>query len=251
MAPRVQCALLIAALVLTAATSAPNQQKYDVSGNDSYRVGTTMPMTTIAYAGAQRLTVEQSGKDRRYTAEASYTRKDVSGKATVHARFVQDLTGGGSFQDRSDEDPDFLTILNQPFAVQLDPTTMRDLRTMQHEIPFEAQSPLGGSTLHGYLRPQPAGKINGRPVIGVHFEAEGPMTGALPQRPDAAISGKVRMDGAAYYATEGALLLALDATLTIDGSLVNHQDSVPVRIVYRRMIRADDSAPSWNEAKSP
>jgi hypothetical protein len=252
MFPSVQSALLVAALILMAATSAAqNQQKYDVSGNDSYRIGTSMPMTTIAYTGGQRLTVEQSGKDRRYTAEASYTRSDDSGKATVHARFVQELTGGGEFQDKTDEDPDFLTILNQPFAVQLDPTTMRDLGSMRREIPFEAQSPLGGAMLHGFLRPRPAGKINGRPVIGVHFEAEGPMTGPLPQRPGAKISGKVRMDGAAYYAAQSALLLALDATLTIDGSLVNNRDSVPVRIVYRRTIRADDSAPSWNEAKSP
>ena len=251
MAPRVHSAFLIAALVLLAATSAPSQQKYDVSGNDSYKIGSTMPTTSIAYTGAQRLTVEQSGKDRRYTAEASYTRSDDNGKATAHARFVQELTGQGSFEDRSDEDPDFLTVLNQPFAVQLDATTLRDIRTMHHEIPFQAESPLGGSTLHGYLSPQPGGKINGRSVVGVHFQAEGPMTGPLPQRPETSISGKVRMDGAAYYAADGALLLALDATLTIDGNLLNRRDSVPVQIVYRRKIRADDSAPSWNEAKSP
>ncbi len=251
MAPRVQSAFLVAALVLMAATSAPNQQKYDVSGNDSYQIGTTMPTTTIGYMGAQRLTVEQTGKQRRYTAEASYTRSDDNGKATVHARFVQELTGEGAFEDRSDEDPDFLTVLNQPFAVQLDPTTLRDIRTMNHKIPFQAQSPLGGSILHGFLSPQAGGKINGRSVVGVHFQAEGPMTGGLPQRPDTSIAGKVRMDGAAYYASDGALLLALDATLSIDGNLLNQRNSVPVRIIYRRKIRADDSAPSWNEAKSP
>ncbi len=251
MPPRVQSALLIAALVLMAATSAQNQQKYAVSGNDTYRVGTSLPNTTIAYNGSQRLTVEQNGKNRRYTAEANYTRRDDSGKATVHARFVQDLTGDGTFQDRSDEDPDFLTVLNQPFAVQLDPTTMRDLRTMHRAIPFQAESPLGGSTLHGFLRPERAGRINGEPVVGVRFEADGPMRGGLPQHPEAAIDGRIRMDGSAYYATQGALLLGLDATLTITGKLVNQSDTVPVRIVYRRTIRADDSAPSWSEAKSP
>ncbi len=251
MPPRVQSALLVAALVLMAATSAQNQQKYDVTGNDTYRVGTTLPNTTIAYNGSQRLTVEQTGKDRRYTAEANYTRRDETGKASVHARFVQDLTGDGTFQDRSDEDPDFLTVLNQPFAVQLDATTMRDLRTMRHAIPFQAESPLGGSTLHGFLRPERAGRINGEPAVGVRFEAEGPMAGGLPQHPEAAINGRIRMDGAAYYATQGALLLALNATLTITGKLVNQTTAVPVRIVYKRTIRADDSAPSWNEAKSP
>lgn len=251
MSPRVQSALLIAALVLMAATSAQSQQKYQVTGNDSYHVGTTVPETTIAYSGSQRLTVERNGTSRRYTAEASYTRSDESGKATVHARFVQDLTGDGTFQDRSDEDPDFLTVLNQPFAVQLDATTMRDLRTMRRAIPFQAESPLGGSTLHGFLRPERAGRINGQPAIGVRFEADGPMTGALPQHPEAAIAGKIQMNGAAFYSSQSALLLSLDATLTITGNLVNRSDTVPVRIVYKRSIRADDSAPSWSEAKSP
>ena len=251
MSPRVHSAVLAAALVLMAATSAPSQQNYDVSGNDTYRIGNAMPAATIAYSGAQRLTVEQTGKDRRYTAEANYMRSDDAGKSTAHARFVQDLTGNGSFQDRSDEDPDFLTILNQPFAVQLDTTTMRDLRTMRRAIPFQAESPLGGAMLHGYLRPRPAGEIGGKSAIGVHFEAQGPMTGTLPAHPEDAIAGTIRMDGAAYYATNGALLLALDATLTITGTLVHQSDRVPVRIIYKRTIRADDSAASWNEAKSP
>ncbi|HEV7179036.1 MAG TPA: hypothetical protein VGN11_04150 [Candidatus Baltobacteraceae bacterium] len=241
MSPRVQIALLAAALLFIAATSAQTQQTYGVSGDDSYRIGTALPTTTIAYAGTQRLVIAKQGPNRRYTAEANYTRMDQAGKASVRARFVQRLTKAGSFEDLTDGDPDFLTILNQPFAIQLDPTTMGDLRSMRRSVPFQAESPLGGSTLHGFLRPQPGGKINGRDAVGILFEANGPMTGPLPQHPEAAIAGTIRMSGTAYYALHGALLLALDATLTITGNLVNHADAVPVKIVYHRTIRAAPS----------
>jgi hypothetical protein len=159
----------------------------------------------------------------------------------VQARFVQELMPGGTFEDRTNEDPDFLTILNQPFAIELDPATLRDLRDLRGSVPFSAASPLGGdAVLRGFLRPGAPGEIGGRKAIGVRFEAEGVMTGPLPDHSASVMSGQIRMDGTAYYATGDALLLALDATLTIMAQL--HEDdspaAVPVHIVYRRVIRA-------------
>ena len=59
---------------------------------------------------------------------------------------MQVLRADGTFEDRVDNDPDFLTILNQPFAVQLDGATLRDLRALHGRVPFSATSPLGGET---------------------------------------------------------------------------------------------------------
>ena len=45
------------------------------------------------------------------------------------------------------------------------------------------------------------------------------------------------MNGTAYYAYADALLLALDATLQIEGRVANSGQNDPVTIVYKRTIR--------------
>ncbi len=221
-------------------------QEYSVSGDDVYRIGSTATVAKITYEGTERLTITNDvGGTKRYTALARYTRNGDDGKASVQARFVQDMTPRGSFEDEVDEDPDFLTVLNQPFAIQLDAATLRDLRTLHKNVPFEASSPLGGdAVLRGFLRPAPGGEIDGSNAIAVKFEAEGVMTGTLPAKGSAArMSGQMRMEGTAYYSSSTALLLALDATLTIVAQLQQDaQNRVPVHIVYRRAIRADSNA---------
>jgi hypothetical protein len=222
-------------------------QVYAVSGDDSYRIGSTTTIAKITYEGTERLSiVHVIGGKRRYTALARYTRNGDDGKASVQARFVQMLTARGAFEDEIDEDPDFLTVLNQPFAIQLDLTTLHDLRTLHGKVPFEATSPLGdASVLRGFLRPAPGGQIDGSTAIAVKFEAEGLMTGAAPARGSATarMTGQMRMEGTAYYSASTALLLALDATLTIAAQLQQDtQNRVPVHIEYRREIRADSNA---------
>jgi hypothetical protein len=228
---------------LVTARAASADQQYDVSGEDVYRIGPSGIVSRVVYAGQQRLTIERQGKHTRYDAQARYTRNADDGKSNVNARFVQELLPNGSFEDRFNDDPDFLTILNQPFAVQLDTSTLRDLRDLRGAVPFNASSPLGGdSVLRGHLRPGTGGEVDGRPALAVRFEAEGPMTtpmtAPVPDHPDATMSGQMRMDGTAYYSLDDAMLLALDATLTIVAQLHDGQQAVPVRIVYRRFIRA-------------
>jgi hypothetical protein len=238
----IRVAVVVVALIPSLTLGALADQVYGVAGEDTYRVGRVVSETHIVYRGVERLGVATDSLGRRYVAEVNYTRVDESGKASVHGKFVQELLKDGTFQDRADDDPDFLTILNQPFAVQLDATTLHDLARLQGMVPFDAASPLGGSQLSGYLRAAPPGKVDGRSVIGVRFRADGPMTGTLPQHPEAMLSGSMHMDGTAYYAAQGALLLALDATLTIDGRLQSGKDTIPVRIIYHRYIRASDEA---------
>ena len=234
-------AVIAAALIPALTLWALADQLYGVAGEDTYRVGRTLDETHITYRGTEHLGIVSNNEGHRYVADVNYTRLDESGKASVRGQFVQELLRDGTFEDRSDEDPDFLTILNQPFAVQLDAVTLGDLERLHGTVPFEAASPLGGSRLSGYLRSAPRGKVQGRAVIGVRFEADGPMSGTLPEHPGAQLSGTMHMDGTAYYAQTGALLLALNATLTIEGKLQSGRESVPVRIVYHRVIRATGS----------
>jgi hypothetical protein len=225
-------------MIATIASALADQQ-YDVRGEDVYRLGTSSTTSRVSYDGSQNLAVTKEGRQARYDAQAHYVRRDAVGRTDVRARFIQELLPNGTFTDRLDEDPDFLTILNQPFAVQLDPTTMRDLQHLHSPVPFGATSPLGdGAVLRGYLRPGTAGEIGGRSVISVRFEAGGPMTGPLPGDTHATMAGHMQMDGTAFYAVDNSMLLALDATLTIDAKLTQSAQSVPVQIVYRRNIRA-------------
>ena len=227
-------------------------QQYDVSGEDVYRVGSAGVVSRVAYSGKERLTVVRQGDRTRYDAQARYARSAADGNTHVNARFVQELLPNGTFEDRLDEDPDFLTVLNQPFAVQLDAVTIRDLRNLHGPVPFSATSPLGGqAVLRGFLRPGTSGKIGGRPAAAVRFEAGGPMSAPMPARANATMSGRMRMDGMAYYSLDDAMLLSLDATLTIVAQLRDGSETLPVRIVYRRSIRASSARGAPAPARAP
>jgi hypothetical protein len=215
--------------------------QYDTSGEDVYRIQAVGTSSKVSYSGTERLLVRPEGKAWRFEARARYTREAPDGKTRGEAVFVQELEPDGTFEDRIDDDPDFLTILNQPFAVRLDAATLRDLRALHGRVPFSATSPLGAqAVLHGFLRPAPGGPIAGHPTVAVRFEAEGAMTGPLPGSAEALVSGTMRMDGVAYYALESATLFALNVTLTLDARLTQSRQPtpVPVRIFYRRSIKA-------------
>jgi hypothetical protein len=230
--------LAAAAVLAFGAHGGALQMHYRTSGEDVYRVG-SQPATRITYSGTQVLAVRRDGTGLSFVAQARCERTDPSGTTSERARFVQGMLADGSFEDRVDEDPDFLTILNQPFAVRLDPTTIHDLAELHAPVPFSAASPVGMGSLSGALRPGTPGIIDGRRVVGVEFRANGAVDGPLPGR-GASIEGRIRLDGTAYYDERRALLLALDARLTIDGVLSGgHVAAVPVRIVYDRTIKMD------------
>lgn len=212
--------------------------EYHIAGNDLYRIGRAPTVARIVYSGTQSLSETPVGRRVRFVASARCTRTDASGTSAERARFVQEMLPDGSFEDRVDDDPDFLTILNQPFAVQLDRTTITDLRELHGAVPFAAASPVGGGDLHGTLRPGTSGTIHGRRVVGVRFVADGIVNGPLPGKAATSISGRIHLDGIAYYDAGQALLLALDARLTISGTLsTGHLPPVPVQIVYQRSIK--------------
>jgi len=192
------------------------------------------------------LSVARDGGRTRYDVHATYTRDTGGTRQTTDAHFVQELLPDGTFEDAVDDDPDFLTVLNQPFAIHLDARTLRDLRTLHAAVPFNASSPLGGdSVLRGFLRPAAGGKVDGHPTVAVGFQADGAMTAPLPAHAAATMAGTMHMEGTAYYSLDGAMLLALDVRLTILAKLRDGSKTEPVRVVYRRFIRASAaSAPA-------
>jgi hypothetical protein len=215
--------------------------QYDASGQDLYRIESAATSSKVSYAGSEGLTVRREGAGLRFEARARYTRSGPDGESRAEARFVQVLLPDGTFEDRVDDDPDFLTILNQPFAVRLDAATLRDLRALRGRVPFSATSPLGAeAVLQGFLRHATGGPIDGRPTVAVNFEAAGAMTGPLPGSARTLVSGSMRMDGFAYYALDSGTLVALNVTLTLKARLAQSHTSVsvPVSITYTRSIRA-------------
>lgn len=234
--------------VLAARGSALGDQQYSVSGSDSYQIGTRDLQTQITYAGRETLIVTKAGKATRYRARVRYNRSDRAGTLPAQASFDATLLPTGEQRDETDRDPNYLTVLNQPFSVQLDVATLRDLSRLHGRIPFDFPSPMTGGALHGYLKRGPTAMTGGRRAVGVDFEAVGPMRGPLPDHPNMTLNGKMHMHGVAYYEMGSALMVALDATLTIDGVLEDPKKQTPVSIVYRRMIRADSASPALKEA---
>jgi hypothetical protein len=212
-------------------------QNYTIDGVDSFQTAANGARTDIVYAGTQRLTIQRQGNVTQFTATVTYDRRE--GGAATHATggFSTKIMANGEQHDGADGDPDYLTILNQPFSIELDAPTLRDLRSLVRTVPFDFPSPMTGAPLHGSLRRLPDGTLNGRRVLGIAFAARGPLNGSLPDRPDMALSGTITMNGTAYYAYADALLLALDATLEIEGRVANSGQNDPVTIVYKRTIR--------------
>ncbi|MGA2394662.1 MAG: hypothetical protein ABSH03_15075 [Candidatus Lustribacter sp.] len=212
-------------------------QWYTTDGEDSYQIAGHAERTDIVYAGTQRLTIDRHGSVTHFTATVTYDRRESGSATHVTGAFSANILASGEERDSSDNDPDYLTILNQPFSIELDAPTLHDLRGLVRPVPFDFPSPMTGALLHGSLRRLPDGILNGRRVLGIAFAARGPLNGALPDHPATSVSGAITMNGTAYYAYADALLMALDATLRIDGKVSNTGQNDPVTIVYKRTIR--------------
>jgi hypothetical protein len=186
----------------------------------------------------QHLTIQRSAKKTTFVAHVEYDKDADGGKQHQRASFTSYMLASGEQKDGPSADPDYLTVLNQPFAVLLDKPTMRDLAHVKRAVPFDFPSPMTGSPLRGTLRHLPDAMVGGFRAMGIAFEARGPLHGALPERPAMALAGSITMKGTAYYDYASTLLVSLEATLTIDGNLDNAARREPVTIVYARSIRA-------------
>lgn len=231
-------ALLVPVLLGTA--PAERHVYYHVSGRDSFQVGSRDVRSETTYDGSETLTIAPASGGMRYVAKATYDRSEAAA-TTSHeaATFVSFVARDGRERDERNADPEFLTVLNQPFAVQLDAGTLRDVAGLTAPSAFSFTSSMAGTALHGTLRRAAGGQVAGLGVVGLAFDASGPVHGGAPGHPELVLTGTMRMSGTAYYHDSDALLLELDATLVIAGTLADEGASDPVRIVYRRTIRAE------------
>ncbi len=228
----------LAAATATAA-AALGDQTYTVNGRDVFRIGNGDVHSTTVYRGTERLSIVRSGEGTQYVAHVEYDKDADGGKQHERASFSSTLLPSGEQRDGPADDPDYLTVLNQPFAVQLDAPTMKDLAHVKRPVPFDFPSPMTGAPLRGTLRRLPDAMVAGRRAMGIAFTAKGPLHGALPDRPGMQLAGAITMRGTAYYDYETALLVALDAELAIDGNIDDPAATrAPVSIVYARSIRS-------------
>jgi hypothetical protein len=229
--------VLLAAVAASVAVARADEP-YSVTGRDIFRVGNGEVHSETVYHGVQRLSIAHSSSGTTYAARVEYDRDGDGGKQHETASYTSTLLPSGELRDGPSRDPDYLTVLNQPFAVQLDKPTMRDLNHVKRPVPFDFPSPMTGAPLRGTLRRLPDAVVSGVRVMGIAFEAAGPLHGALPERPAMALAGTIKMKGTAYYAYETALLVSLEATLAIEGNIDDSARRAPVSIVFSRSIRA-------------
>jgi hypothetical protein len=231
-------ALLSIAFAGALGAMATADQTYTVSGRDIFSIGGAGIRSEISYAGTQTLSIRRRGRTIRYRARVEYRRSDGGASTGASAEAIADVSDAGAVADGGAGDPDYLTVLNQPFAAQLDLGTLADLRGLRRAVPFDFPSPITGGALHGYLQRAGGGRVAGRPALGVRFESAGGMRGALPDRKGLTLRGTIAMRGTAFYDLQSALVLALDTTVTISGFLSDRAGNDPVTIVYQRSIRA-------------
>lgn len=247
---------LVASLLTMIFVSLPHvalaaEQTYVVSGKDSFAIGAGDIRSEVSYSGTQSLRVSRHGKTMRFKAHVAYTRSDGTAQTDATGEYVADVMPSGETLDYADHDPDYLTVLNQPFSAQLDRATLGDLQHLKGPLPFDFPSPFTGSSLHGYLQHIGNGTVGPRRAIGVRFESAGPMKGGLPDRPGLTLVGTIAMRGTAYYDLDTAFLLSLDTTVTITGNVSNRSGKDPVTITYARTIRVDTPHAIQSAGKAP
>jgi hypothetical protein len=239
-----RCAGPIIGLGVALWLSAPAlaDQTYAVEGKDSFTVGARDVRSNVVYTGKETLTSIRSGDGVRFAATVDYVRADQRNRAKVHSVFISLLKPSGAQIDERASDPDYVSVLNQPFSVALDLPTMRDVARITTAVPFAIPLPIASAPVNGSLRSCGDAYIAGERTLGIVFEAEGPIHGTL-NTVGIALDGRVRMRGKAYYSYDTAVLRALDVQLTISGKLPDDPDRRLVTIVYRRSIRAVGPTP--------
>ncbi len=110
---------LLAAVAATVA-AARADQAYTVDGHDVFRIGGGEVQSRTVYHGTQQLSIARDGGGTHYVARVEYDKSGDGGKQHEHASFAATLLPSGDQHDGPAHDPDYLTVLNQPFAVQLD-----------------------------------------------------------------------------------------------------------------------------------
>jgi hypothetical protein len=230
---------VIAATLIFAfgAESALADETYRVWGSDRFQTPGGELRAKIAYTGRQSLSIRRNRSVTIYHSRAEYERVDRGASAHAIATFGAEATPNGELRDLETNDPDFVTVLNQPFNVELDRSTLRDLDAVSAPIPFHFPSPLDGTSLEGTLRHEDRTR-SGPSIVGVLFHVAGPLRPRLGERSPEALDGQITVDGTARYLKGNGLLRDLDATITISGRLAPSETN-GVIAVYERYLRRE------------
>lgn len=224
------------------AAPAHANQVYAVEGTDSFTIGARNMHGMVVYSGKETLSAAHRSDGTHYEVTVNYSRTEQGSRGRARATFISVVGPTGEQQDEFNGDPDYVAVLNQPFSIELDGATMRDVARLVAPVPFSFVLPLTGAPLTGSLRRGPDAYVAGQRTLQVVFEAQGPVHGPIG-RAGVAVDGRIHMQGTAYYSYGTALLRALDTRLVISGRLTGTADHRPVTIVYRREIRAVAPSP--------
>ena len=230
----------IAATLLFACSGAERvlaDETYKVWGSDRFQTPTGELRGEIAYSGRQSLSIRRGLRVTIYHSRAEYDRVEAGAHARTVATFASEATPDGEVRDLEANDPDFVTVLNQPFNVELDRQTLLDLDAVAEPIPFRFPSPLDGTSLEGTLQREDRAQA-GAGIVGVIFHAAGPMRSRVGDRSLAALDGRIAVDGTARYFKTSGLLGELEAKITISGRLAS-SEATGVIAVYKRSIRRE------------
>ena len=234
--------------VLCLSAPAVADQLYAVDGKDSFIVGSRDVRSAIVYSGKETLSSVPASGGTRFIVTVDYLRTDQGTQARAHARFVSLVKSSGEQHDEINGDPDYVSLLNQPFSIELDLPTMRDVARMTEPMPFSFVLPITGAPLNGWLRKTGDSYVAGERSLGIAFDAEGPVHGRLGNV-GIALDGRIRLHGTAYYSYDTAILRALETRLTISGSLADDRSHRPVTITYWRSIRAIPANPAKDASR--
>lgn len=226
-------------MAILSARPASAELIFHLSGYDRLNVSDSNIRSFVSYDGVENVRIAHTrGEMPRMRIDAQYRVDD--GKtvtaATAHAGGVITADGGGD--PPVAQDPAYLTLLTQPFAIVLDPQTLLDVDHLLTPLPFQSNSPLTGSQLHGTLTKGKPGTVAGFPVAVLQFRAEGPIHGSLPYNESVRLAGTVHMDGIACYRRADGLLLSLVTIVHVAGRVGDTGSGAPIEFTYQRSIRA-------------
>lgn len=238
--------VLVCAIIFTLplVSSAATNDRYIIAGTDRLRVG--VEQVCVDYEGEGRLSLNSGDDGQTLTAATDYWRRDATGTHIVHASFVQETAPsfGDEFLDANGRDPDYMTILSQPLAIELGSSELQALAQLSKRVRLEFPSRIGDGNLSGFLEHIRSRSVNS--LIGLRFVARGPMRAPVPKRPAATMVGIVTLAGAGYYSSENGRLVAIYTTMTFDGSFRNRGHAIPVHVTYERQIETAMSAVVYN-----
>jgi hypothetical protein len=229
--------IAVLAFCLPCLSTASAAEDYHVMGRDELAILGTSVESHTTYNGTGRLVVTVLPHDvRQYSAETHFSVENPDGAGTATASAQLTVVSADDQRISAANDPAYLTVITQPFAVALDVKTLQDLTSLRTPVPFHFLSGMTGGDLHGLLEYRGSSKIDGFETASITFDAAGPFASTLPGEPKVPLAGQIHMTGHAFYRKSDALLMKLATTLVSTGTVGGGPEALHVRVTYEREL---------------